>query len=382
MKTAIHFGAGNIGRGFIGMLLSQAGYRVIFADVQEDILSALSEKKAYTVEVVGDNKQEILVENVDALNSNDPALIDAIASADIVTTAVGPTVLKFIAPTLAKALEKAQQSGRSQPLNIIACENAVRATSQLKALVAENATLPDFTRFIDAAVDRIVPPMEASDDVLNVRVEEFYEWLVEKSAFEGDIPTIDGMTPVDNLEAGVERKLFTLNTGHAVCAWVGQYLDFATIGEAIADKRVKDIVTAVMQQSGDALIKKHGFDPEAHAAYIDKILKRFANPYIVDDVERVGRQPLRKLSQGERIASPMSTALSLGLPVDKLLIGAAAAMRFHSDADPQVAELQALLQQDGIIKTFEQLSGITLTDNQLEILYYDLNSVLLTNTFV
>lgn len=376
MKTAIHFGAGNIGRGFIGMLLSQADYKVIFADVQEDILSALSDKKSYTVEVVGDNKQEILVENVDALNSNDPALIDAIASADIVTTAVGPVVLKFIAPTIAKALEKSQQAGRTQPLNIIACENAVRATSQLKALVAENTTsaLPDFACFVDAAVDRIVPPMEASGDTLKVRVEEFYEWLVEKTAFQGDIPNIDGMTPVDNLEAGVERKLFTLNTGHAVCAWVGQYLGFATIGEAIADARVKNLVTAVMRQSGDALIKKHAFDAQAHAAYIEKILKRFANPYIIDDVERVGRQPLRKLSKGERIASPMSTALALDLPVDKLLIGAAAAMHFHSDADPQVAELQDLLKQDGVSKTFEQLSGITLTDDRLEKLYNDLGN--------
>lgn len=381
MKTAIHFGAGNIGRGFIGMLLSQAGYQVIFADVQEDILAALGDKKAYTVEVVGDHKQTILVENVDALNSNDPALIDAIAAADIVTTAVGPTVLKFIAPTIAKALTAAQQGGRTQPLNIIACENAVRATSQLKAFIAENSeTLPDFARFIDAAVDRIVPPMEASDDVLKVRVEEFYEWLVEKSAFHGEIPDIDGMTPVDDLEAGVERKLFTLNTGHAVCAWVGQYLGFATIGEAIADGRVHSVVNAVMQQSGDALIKKHGFDAQAHATYIEKILKRFANPYIIDDVERVGRQPVRKLSKGERIASPMSTALSLGLPVDKLLIGAAAAMHFHSDADPQVAELQALLKQNGASKTFEQLSGITVGDEQLEILYNDLNRGVLTNT--
>ncbi|PID37856.1 MAG: mannitol-1-phosphate 5-dehydrogenase [Pseudomonadales bacterium] len=388
MKTAIHFGAGNIGRGFIGMLLSQAGYKVIFADVQETVVNALQEKNQYTVEVVGDQKQEILVENVTAMNSNDPALVDAIATADIVTTAVGPVVLKYIAPPIAQALAKAKEAGRTDSLSIIACENAVRATSQLKEYVLENfeadfkSELPAFAHFVDAAVDRIVPPMPADEtnaDVLKVRVEEFYEWLVEESAFQGDVPKIEGMTLVENLEAGVERKLFTLNTGHAVCAWVGQYLGFATIGEAIADEKVKAFVKAVMTQSGNALIKKHGFDNEAHFAYIEKILKRFANPYITDDVTRVGRQPVRKLTKGERIASPMSASLEFGLPADKLLVAAAAAMHFNSDEDPQVAELKELIAKDGINRTFENLSGIALADvggADLEAIYNDLDAYL------
>ncbi|MFV0320843.1 MAG: mannitol-1-phosphate 5-dehydrogenase [Alphaproteobacteria bacterium] len=378
MKTAVHFGAGNIGRGFIGMLLSQAGYKVIFADVQENVIAALQQRNEYIVEVVGNEKQEINVKNVDALNSNDPKLVDVIAQADIVTTAVGPNVLKFIAPTIAKAIEKSVADGRTSSLNIIACENAVRATSKLKEYVTESITIdiPTNVHFVDAAVDRIVPPMEDSDDILKVRVEDFYEWLVEKSAFKGDIPDIAGMTLVDNLEAGVERKLFTLNTGHAVCAWVGQYLGFATIGEAIANERVKNTVKAVMEQSGNALIKKHHFDPAAHGAYINKILKRFANPYIVDDVERVGRQPVRKLSKGERIASPIKTAMDFNLPYDKLLIGAAAAMHFKSNEDPQVAELKTLLEKDGVTQTFEELSAINLDSSILEDMYNDLENYL------
>ena len=360
MQTAIQIGAGNIGRGFIGMLLSQAGYKVTFADVQEDIVNALSERHSYPVEVVGESRQVIEVGPVDGLNSNGPGMTKALVEADIVTTAVGPNVLKFIAPALARGIEQSVLQGRSKPLNIIACENAVRATSQLKAYVLDQLRipLPQWVGFVDAAVDRIVPPMEKGDDVLAVRVEEFCEWLVEKSAFVGDIPDIAGMTPVEDLEAGVERKLFTLNTGHAICAWVGQYLGFNTIGDAIADDRVKQIVTQAMQQSGAALIAKHHFDPQAHRAYIEKILKRFANPYIIDDVARVGRQPIRKLSRGERIASPVTTAKAYGLPIDKLLLGAAAAMHFHSDEDPQVAELNTLIQQKGVAQVFAELSQI------------------------
>ncbi len=374
MKTAIHFGGGNIGRGFIGMLLSQAGYKVIFADIQEDVILELQQKKEYEVEVVGDETKVISVKNVDALNVNDTQLIEAIARADMVTTAVGANILPLIAPIIAKALDLSINQNRSHSLTIIACENAVRATSQLKEYVRDNQTLPlpSFAHFVDAAVDRIVPPMKDKENILKVCVEDFYEWLVEKSAFEGDIPQIKGMTLVDDLEAGIERKLFTLNTGHAVCAWLGQYLGYKTIGDAIKDDKVKNLVHEVMMQSGEALIQKHGFDREAHRAYIAKILNRFANPHIIDEVERVGRQPVRKLSQGERIASPIQTALLYNLPIDKLLIGAAAAMHFKSNEDPQVSALQKMIGEIGVEATFKNISAISLQNAPLENIYNNL----------
>lgn len=42
-----------------------------------------------------------------------------------------------------------------------------------------------------------------------------------------------------------------------------------------------------MEESGAVLIKRYGFDADKHAAYIQKILGRFENPYLKDDVERV-----------------------------------------------------------------------------------------------
>lgn len=371
MKSAIQMGAGNIGRGFIGMLLSQSDYKVTFADVQEEMVKELFTKGEYVVEVVGDNKESITVSNVSAMLSSDPELIKVMADADVVTTAVGPPILKFIAPTIAKAIKMAVSLNRSKPLNVIACENAVRATTQLKKLVLHELgeDLPDWVGFVDAAVDRIVPPMESGGDITKVRVEEFSEWLVEKSALKGQALDVKGMTLVDNLEAGVERKLFTLNTGHAVCAWLGQFLGYPTIKDAISSEKVAKLVKGIMQQSGAALIAKHGFTEEAHSKYIEKILKRFANPYIVDSVERVGRQPVRKLSAGERIASPISEAMKHGLPIDKLLLGAAAAMYFSSDEDPQVKELKERLSQKSPGEVFAELSGIKESVGEINSIY-------------
>ena len=123
-----------------------------------------------------------------------------------------------------------------------------------------------------------------SENFIDVVVEEYFEWDVEKSGLKGEFPQIKGMTLVDDLMAYIERKLFTLNTGHCITAYLGNLRGIPTIDKAIADEEIFGIVSAAMKESGDGLIKKYGFDPEKHAAYIKKIISRFKNPYLQDDV--------------------------------------------------------------------------------------------------
>ena len=62
MKKAVMYGAGNIGRGFIGELFSLSGYSVSFIDVNMEIIGALNERGEYVVEVLSnDNNEEVLV---------------------------------------------------------------------------------------------------------------------------------------------------------------------------------------------------------------------------------------------------------------------------------------------------------------------------------
>lgn len=143
--------------------------------------------------------------------------------------------------------------------------------------------------------------------------------------------------------AFVERKLFTLNTGHAITAYLGKLAGHQTIRDAILDESIRAVVKGAMEESGAVLIKRYGFDADKHAAYIQKILGRFENPYLKDDVERVGRQPLRKLSAGDRLIKPLLGTTEYGLPHVNLVKGIAAAMHFRSDEDPQAQELAALI---------------------------------------
>ena len=364
---AIQFGAGNIGRGFIGAVLAQAGYQVVFADVVADLLDQINNRKQYTVHVTDTESRDIVITDIRAVHSGSEAAVAEMAGADLITTAVGLRILKFVAPAIAKGLAARMAAGEEKPLNIIACENGLKATSQLKQLTfallsTEVAAWAEtHVGWPDAAVDRIVPPVRC-EVPLDVAVEEYFEWDVERSAFVGAIPAIAGMTPVDNLEAYVERKLFTLNTGHATAAYIGKMKGLGTIGESIADPAVFPVVKAVMQQSGEGLVRKFGFDHDAHFAYIEKILKRFSNPYLKDDVDRVGREPLRKLAPNDRLILPMLTARGFGLPYDKLLLAIGAALHFDNPADPQSVEMLAAIAAEGVAATVVKYTGLAADD--------------------
>ncbi|EPN5228011.1 mannitol-1-phosphate 5-dehydrogenase [Vibrio cholerae] len=382
-KNAVHFGAGNIGRGFIGKLLADADIAVTFADVNEPLVDQLSHQQEYKVKVVGSECKMETVSHVTAVNSASEALIERIIKTDLVTTAVGPTVLDIIAKTIAKGLSARFAAGNTQPLNIIACENMVRGTTHLKQQVYQFLTTEEqqqadaLVGFVDSAVDRIVPPLQAAnDDPLEVTVESFSEWIVDEQQFKGEIPQIEGMEKTDNLMAFVERKLFTLNTGHCVTAYLGCLKGHHTIREAIEDPCIHAQVKQAMQESGEVLIRRYGFDRALHSAYIEKILSRFANPYLVDEVDRVGRQPLRKLSANDRLIKPLLGTIEYSLPNGMLLKGIAAALKYRNSSDPQAIELQQNIEKEGVRSTLARYTGLaadSIEAQQIEALYQQMD---------
>lgn len=361
---AVHFGAGNIGRGFIGLLLSQAGYEVCFVDVNEELVSELKARGEYPVTLASEGQETTVVKGITALNSaSEPeAAARAVAEADIVTTAVGVNILKFIAPTIAEGL-KLRLQGEAAPLHIIACENAIGGSTQLKEHVY--GLLDEETRrkadssiaFPDAAVDRIVP-LQQHEDRLKVVVEPFYEWAVDRSQMLDGFKPVEGVHYVDRLEPYIERKLFTVNTGHCSAAYIGFLKGYETIQDAMKDDEVAKHVRAVLDETGAALIHKHGFNPAEHQAYIATILDRFRNPALTDEVVRVGRSPIRKLSPGDRLVSPAMLAFESGLAYKSLAKSMAAALLFDVPEDPESAELQRSVREIGPSDTASKYTGI------------------------
>jgi len=347
---AVHFGAGNIGRGFVGLLLHDGGYELVFSDVAASLVDAINATSSYTVHEVGEGGTDRVVTGYRAINSaTDPQdVIDEIATADVVTTAVGPTILKFVAPHILAGL--ALRDPALPPLQVMACENAIGATDLLREEIRAQAgeawdAVANRAVFANTAVDRIVPA-QAPGAGVDVTVEPFFEWAIERGPFGDTPPHIPGAHFVDDLAPYIERKLFTVNTGHATTAYFGAQAGIERISDALADPAIAAKVAATLEETSALLEAVHGLDAADLAAYRATILRRFANPALPDTVGRVGRQPLRKLSRHERFVGPAAAAAERGLPTSALVAAMAAALEFDEPDDEQSVELQRRLREE------------------------------------
>jgi len=359
---AVHFGAGNIGRGFVGLLLHEAGYEMVFADVADDLITRLAAADSYQVHEVGEDPAVRTVDHFRALNSGtqEADVVAEITTADIVTTAVGPHILKFVAPVIARGI--AARAASLAPLQVMACENAINATDILESEVAAQwdpavGALADGAVFANTAVDRIVPNQDAGQG-LDVTVETFYEWVIDRTPFAGREPVIPGAVFVDDLAPYIERKLFTVNTGHASAAYFGFGAGLSKISDAMADQDVAADVRAVLEETKELLVAKHGFNRGEQEAYVQKILGRFSNPYLPDTVTRVGRAPLRKLGRHERFIGPAAELAERGIVPEALLGAIASALRFNDSADAEAVELGQILNSSTAQDATAQITGL------------------------
>ena len=361
MKQAVHFGAGNIGRGFIGALFSQSGYHVTFVDIADQIIDRLNEEKRYNVKLATEQEETITVENVSGLNNikQEEEVIRAIKEADYLTTAIGPNILPHIAGLIAKGL-LARVKETDEKLYVIACENQISATDLLKGYIfdkldeAERTSLEGKVDFLNSAVDRIVP-IQNNQGSLDVLVEPYHEWVVETTE---DIPHVEGMKIVPDLAPFIERKLFTVNTGHAVIAYLGYLQNEPTIDKTLANEDIVRQVRATLEETGAYLVKQYSLDENEHKQYIDKIINRFKNAYLDDGVTRVGRSPLRKLGPNDRLVRPATEAQKAGLAYEHLAKAIAAALCFDYREDEEAVKLQAMLKETSVPAVLKEVSGL------------------------
>ncbi len=356
MKTAIQFGAGNIGRGFLGQLFSQSGYRVVFVDLNEELITLINNTGAYPLRIVrATGTRRITVDNVCAVHADDvEGIAEEIANADIMATAVGKRAFNSIAPLIASGIERRISLRIEDPLNIIICENLFHGADTLRECILENKDeqYQDYGRhhlgLVESVVSRMVPGRpEATEetDPLLITAEEYSVLPVDKKAFVGDIPPIDVLQPCDNLPARQEQKMFTHNTGHSLLAYLGYLKGYKYIHEAVRDGCIRDITLGALGESGRALIIKHKIDAQEHQHYVENLLERFNNVPLADTVSRGAKDPIRKLGAEDRLVGAAKLALEYGVRPDYLALGIAAAFDYDNVEDEQAITLSQIKRQ-------------------------------------
>lgn len=362
---AVHFGAGNIGRGFIGEILYKNNIEIVFVDINKEIIDALNERGEYDIALAAPDAETIHVKNVRGVNNelNPEKVAEEIKEADIITTAIGPNILKFIAPLIADGLKTRLNAHNRQPLDVIACENMIGGSEQLKVLVEKYLTdkekeeLNEIIGFPNAAVDRIIP-MQANDDPLFVSVEPFSEWIIDSSQMKNLNLKLTGVQYENSLEPYIERKLFSVNTGHATVAYTAKMLGYETIKDAIMDEKVLYQLQAVLKETGSFLIDKWNFSEAKHQEYQKTIIERFKNPYISDDVVRVGRTPIRKLGYNERFILPIRELANRKLCYNHLMDTVGMIFHYDDPKDEESIRLQKMLDIQPIQEVIQEITGL------------------------
>lgn len=366
MPRAAHFGAGNIGRGFIADLLHDSGYHVTFLDVNRQMVDEINSDGRVTLRLIEHDYELKVLDNVDAiaiLDDPDKA-VEALVDADVITTAVWANNLPKIAPLLADGLLARRATGRPR-VNVLACENAMFASSILrdavlasdKGLSAEE--LDAIAAFPNTEVDRIVLPGEI-DGVPAVDIADYFELGVEKDALvDPSAPPINGATYADSLEAYLVRKLYVVNCGHLWAGLLGKLNNISNVREVfISDDLIRG-VREVMTESAAYVQQRFGFTAEAMQDYVDLSLRRYQSKGIDYDTEMVTRSPIRKLSPDDRFVGPAKGCEEAGLPYDRLLEGIAMLLLVKSDSDDQTIELHTRIAENGPEEALEHYSGIT-----------------------
>lgn len=339
------YGAGNIGRGFIGQLLSQSGYEVVFLDIDDRVIDTLNADKKYTITTVSNDKTEqIQVKNIRAINPSvdEISAIKEIAQCELMATAVGANILKYIAPVIAKGLVlRAKENGRA--LNILLCENLLDVNTYMKELLAKELGDSDKNilcnvGFVETSIGRMVPVMAGNNYPTDITVEEFEILHTDKAGFIGKIPKIKNMIAYAPFEAYVQRKLFMHNMGHAVTAYLGFIKGIANISEAINDIEIRYCVMECGLESAMA-IAANGFPLDQLISFYNRLIYRFGNEKLKDTTFRVGRDTPRKLDFNDRITGAINLCKKNKIPYAYLLIGIASALLFNEPHDPLSAKV-------------------------------------------
>ncbi|MGQ9502252.1 MAG: mannitol dehydrogenase, partial [Anaerolineae bacterium] len=242
--TAVIFGAGSVGRGFLGQLFSESGYQVVFIDVDQALVEALNQRGSYTLRLAGASGVEDLsigpVRAVDARQMNQVA--EEVANAAIMATAVGARALPAIAVPIATGLARRWSAGISTPQNVILAENLHDAPDVLRSYVADG--LPEDLKpllrerigFVASVIARMSPvptPEQRATDPTLIVAEPYKVLPVDRDAFVGPLPEVVGMYAVSPFVAYTDRKLYIHNAGHAMLGYLGYRLGYTYGYEAL-----------------------------------------------------------------------------------------------------------------------------------------------------
>lgn len=330
--TIIIFGAGKIGRSFIGQLFGRAAYKIVFVDMDESLVHELNSRGSYPVVIKGPKGEErVVIDNVTAIHALDTeAIVEVISNVNSMAISVGKAALPAVAKTVAAGLLAREEKQAGHSIDIILAENMRSADhffrEALRAFLPASYPLNERVGLVETSIGKMVPIMTSRDleaDTLQVFAEPYNTLILDKKGFKRTIPSIKEFALKENMKAWVDRKAFIHNLGHATAAYFGylKYPEAIYMYEILADPKILSFTKNVMEQSAAILRKVY---PDEFTAldlsqHINNLLSRFQNKNLRDTLFRVGSDLHRKLGKDDRFMGIIRLAEEVNLSFDNIL---------------------------------------------------------------
>lgn len=371
--SVLIFGAGKIGRSFIGQLFGLSGYEVVFSDIDLSLVQMLNRRRTYPV-IIKDEVEECLqIPNVRAVSGLDKEqVVKEVAGTSLMAVSVGKNALEKIIPFIAEGLMLRFRKDPANPLNVIIAENMRSAAlfmhQKLKENLPSTYPLDRLVGLVETSIGKMVPIMTREDlkeDPLQVFAEAYNSLIIDKQAFKGLIPAVRGLCPKENIQAWVDRKAFIHNLGHATVAYYGAFKhpEAICIYEVLDDAGVLLFAREVMLQAAAIIQKQYpnDFSMEELEGHIDDLLKRFRNKHLKDTIYRVGQDRPRKLGPDDRFVGIIRMAERLGMDNQKIIEAMTCSFLFKAtDENGNRSEPDILFDgylSEGIEYTLQKICG-------------------------
>jgi mannitol-1-phosphate 5-dehydrogenase len=387
-RTYVGFGFGAIQAGLFLYEAFQSGAfrRLVVGEVVPEVVSSVLRSEGhFSVNVAQrDHVQRIDVGPVEidnpAVGSDRQRLVDAVAEAEEIGTAV-PSVHHYVSQhpgslhhILAQGLRKKAALGGPRTV-VYTAENHNHAAEILEEKVlqevpaTEREAVSAQVRFLNTVIGKMSGVVSDPQEILEENlvtitpaaqraflVEAFNRIYISKIHFDGEngnaafIRGIRVFEEKEDLLPFEEAKLYGHNATHALAAYLGFVRGVKWIADLCEVPGILPFLRAAfLDESGKALVRKHqGIDPlftdQGYREYAEDLLTRMTNPYLRDQVERVGRDPERKLAWDDRLIGTMRMAIRQGVQAHRYALGAAAALTAMNPPIPEsVAPLEEWL---------------------------------------
>jgi mannitol-1-phosphate 5-dehydrogenase len=358
-NSIVIFGAGAVGRGFIGRIIAAKGLTPVFIEANIELAQYLNEVNSYVVYVTGAEERQFSISGYKVLTpEQDREISKALTDCLFMATAVGGQNLETVAQIVASGLSDASKR-RGKPLNILLCENWPNAEKVLAAALLKAGCDEDDFACVRCSVERMVRAGEGKLDLIAEGGQPFYVDRRTWKGQQGDVVCgIEGLSFTDDIEAIYARKLFTSNAGGAALAYFGFLSNCTFLYEALEIPEIRKNLTELLNVAKQCLIASFGLDETGLERHLDELMnRRFPNRDLADTVQRVARNPIRKLGQQERLAGLVRLLQKHALSTEPVSRVIGSALHYRDSKDSESLELDKIIAQKGAGAILKDVCG-------------------------